>query len=111
MKNAQIEAVLDVFSDYIASNSSIDVVYSEKFEYLLIFQEAYISKFEFQTDKVANAAELCKRILEYMEIDFAAEKGFSYWDLSSEYCLEFRESVQSYMIQLPEYQYLMEKYQ
>lgn len=111
MKNAQIEAVLAVFSDYIASNPSIDVVYSEKFGYLLVFQESYIGKFEFQTDFIEDGATLCKRILDYMEIDFASERGFGYWYVSREYYTEFRKAIQMYMTQLPKYEYLLEKYQ
>ena len=102
-KNKKIESVMAVFNDYWKPHNHIEILFSDKFGYILIKRESDFNKELLETISIKKAEQLLKLLIEQMEMDFMLEKNEDCWTVPIEYQKELTERVQTYLEKLPEY--------
>lgn len=107
----KIEQVMMVFQDYLKAAPEIEVLWSEKKQFYLFMQWD-----QDETMQIFESAEKLTDLLFneiYMDVYMKHELHKIHiandWSLTPEAKTEFLNLVQPYLVQLPEYEYLVQK--
>ena len=105
METEKIEKVLGAFRNYIDEDDSLDIACTWKHGYILMTDGG-------ESDSIVTAADMCKRLLHYLEGYFRETHEISFEEerLPNRYQSEFLQYAKPYMNELPEYQDLLKEY-
>lgn len=103
-EKAKIERVIEAFSEYIDTRAAVDIAYTRKGRYLYLLSGT-------EPEEIKSGEWLCKHFLKDIEYEVQYELKIDNDDTPKEYYPVLRERMQKYMDKLPEYQYLLEKYE
>ena len=107
-QTVEIEKVINVFSDYIKSSQTFDLVKS-KYGYVILIP-ANCNNTCFDIRICSTATGLCEFLLEWLTMEYAYENGDELLLISKEREKEFLEHMRIYLKHIPEYWYLLDQY-
>ena len=100
----QIEKVIDAFWDYIKGKPYLDFALTKKGKYLYLLDG--------MEDEIIDSGEwLCNRLLYDIEVDFEIELAMKGKEMNSEQRLIMYRIMKQYIDKLPEYKYLLDRYE
>ena len=106
--NKEIEHILNIFDDYLANETSIDIQLT-KYGYLLIMP-INRGETDFSVYKLETAEAVCNQLLDHMVIDYLYKLGINIDCMPKEYASGFYKYIEKYMKQISEYEFCLENY-
>ena len=107
-----IERVKEVFAEYIANFKDMDLVYSEKAGYVILFG-IRIEEGRLTMDPIfiREGVQLCDFLLYEIACETMTRIGefHDIHEATAEEKVIIKKAFEPYMVQLPEYEYLIEK--
>ena len=107
-----IEKVKEVFAEYIANFKDMDLVYSEKAGYVILFG-IRIEEGRLTMDPIfiREGGQLCDFLLYEIACETMTRIGefHDIHEATAEEKVIIKKAFEPYMVQLPEYEYLIEK--
>lgn len=107
-----IEKVKEVFAEYIANFKDMDLVYSEKAGYVILFG-IRIEEGRLTMDPIfiRKGEQLCDFLLYEIACETMTRIGefHDIHEATAEEKVIIKQAFEPYMVQLPEYEYLIEK--
>lgn len=111
-EHESIEKVKEVFAEYIASFKDMDLVYSEKAGYVILFG-IRIEEGRLTMDPIfiREGGQLCDFLLYEIACETMTRIGefHDIHEATAEEKVIIKQAFEPYMVQLPEYEYLIEK--
>ena len=106
----EIEKVIAVFSDYVHDSKQLDLIYSEKFGYILLYDAcAEVDRQDLIPIVIDEAGELCNHIITEIVNDILREKHVMHdlCDATPEEKNLIADALEKYLEKIPEYRYLI----
>lgn len=106
-----LDKVMEVFSDYLATNQTMDVIWSDKLGYIMLSGINGAQDFiGMQPEVLQDAATLCRHLLYEIASDVIQENGeFQDFHLIAPHIQEkVKQRINPYISQIPEYAYLID---
>ena len=109
---SELNRVIEVFADYIHASKQLDLIYSEKFGYILLND---VCTEEDDQDLIPilidDAEELCDHLILEKANEILRGKHVmrDLWDTTSRERELIADALEEYMIKIPEYRYLVSK--
>ena len=111
-EHESIEKVKEVFAEYIANFKDMDLVYSEKAGYVILFG-IRIEEGRLTMDPIfiREGGQLCDFLLYEIACETMTRIGefHDIHEATAEEKVIIKQAFEPYMVQLPEYEYLIEK--
>lgn len=111
-EHESIEKVKEVFAEYIANFKDMDLVYSEKAGYVILFG-IRIEEGRLTMDPIfiREGVQLCDFLLYEIACETMTRIGefHDIHEATAEEKVIIKKAFEPYMVQLPEYEYLIEK--
>lgn len=111
-EHESIERVKEVFAEYIANFKDMDLVYSEKAGYVILFG-IRIEEGRLTMDPIfiREGGQLCDFLLYEIACETMTRIGefHDIHEATAEEKVIIKQAFEPYMVQLPEYEYLIEK--
>lgn len=111
-EHESIEKVKEVFAEYIANFKDMDLVYSEKAGYVILFG-IRIEEGRLTMDPIfiREGGQLCDFLLYEIACETMTRIGefHDIHEATAEEKVIIKKAFEPYMVQLPEYEYLIEK--
>ena len=111
-EHESIERVKEVFAEYIANFKDMDLVYSEKAGYVILFG-IRIEEGRLIMDPIfiREGGQLCDFLLYEIACETMTRIGefHDIHEATAEEKVIIKQAFEQYMVQLPEYEYLIEK--
>ena len=111
-EHESIEKVKEVFAGYIANFKDMDLVYSEKAGYVILFG-IRIEEGRLTMDPIfiREGGQLCDFLLYEIACETMTRIGefHDIHEATAEEKVVIKQAFEPYMVQLPEYEYLIEK--
>ena len=111
-EHESIERVKEVFAEYIANFKDMDLVYSEKAGYVILFG-IRIEEGRLTMDPIfiREGGQLCDFLLYEIACETMTRIGefHDIHEATAEEKVIIKQAFEQYMVQLPEYEYLIEK--
>lgn len=107
-----LDKVMEVFSDYLATNQIMDVIWSDKLGYVMLSGINGTQDFiGMQPEILQDAATLCRHLLYEIASDVIQENGeFQDFHLIAPHIQEkVKQRVNPYISKIPEYEYLVDR--
>ena len=109
---SELNRVIEVFADYMHDSKQLDLIYSEKFGYILLYNVCTGSDDQDLIPiLIDDAEELCDRLIleKVNEILRGKHVMRDLWDTTSQERELIADALEEYMIKIPEYRYLVSK--
>ena len=103
-EKAKIERVIEAFTEYINNRDAVDIAYTRKGRYLYLLYGT-------EPEEIRSGEWLCEHFLRDIEYELQYEFRLDTEVTPKEYYPLLRDRMQNYMAKLPEYQYLLKKYE
>ena len=103
-EKAKIERVIEAFSEYIDTRAAVDIAYTRKGRYLYLLSGT-------EPEEIKSGEWLCKHFLKDIEYEVQYELKIDGVDTPRKYYPILQARMKQYMDKLPEYHYLLKKYE
>ena len=111
-EHESIEKVKEVFAEYIANFKDMDLVYSEKAGYVILFGiRIEVGRLTMDPIFIREGGQLCDFLLYEIACETMTRIGefHDIHEATAEEKVIIKQAFEPYMVQLPEYEYLIEK--